>query len=307
MIKRNIRKVVITGPTGAIGTALCQKLLDEKIEVFAVVRPESKRLDGIPNGVNIIKCDVAKLNELPTLIDSADVFFHFAWAHTIGEGRNDMSVQINNIRYTIDAVNAAAKIGCKVFLGAGSQAECGRVEGVIKPNTPCFPENGYGMAKLCAGEMSRVECEKLGLDHVWIRVLSIYGPHDGSMTMISTTIKSLLNGEVPALTKGEQMWDYLYSKDVANGFYCAAESGISGSIYPLGSGKVRPLKEYVEIMRDAINPDLKLGFGERDYAPKQVMYLQADISNLKRDTGFEPKYEFEDGIKETIEWVKNNG
>ena len=79
-------------------------------------------------------------------------------------------------------------LGCKVFLGAGSQAEYGRVSGILRPDTPAFPENGYGMAKLCAGQMSRVECQTLGMDHVWARILSVYGPHDGPATMISGTV-----------------------------------------------------------------------------------------------------------------------
>lgn len=85
----------------------------------------------------------------------ADAFFHLAWAHTIGAGRNDMPAQIENIRYTIDAVRTAAAMGCRVFVGTGSQAEYGRVDGVLRADTPTNPENGYGMAKLCAGQMSR--------------------------------------------------------------------------------------------------------------------------------------------------------
>lgn len=72
------------------------------------------------------------------------------------------------------------------FVGAGSQAEYGRVNHALTPDTPCFPENGYGMAKLCAGQMSRVECEKLGLVHIWPRILSVYGPYDGKNAMITT-------------------------------------------------------------------------------------------------------------------------
>ena len=79
------------------------------------------------------------------------------------QGRNDMITQVKNIQYTLDAVHVARMSGCKVFIGTGSQAEYGRVDTALKPDTPCFPENGYGMAKLCAGQMSRVECEKMGI------------------------------------------------------------------------------------------------------------------------------------------------
>ena len=87
--------------------------------------------------------------------------------------------------------------------------------------------------------------------------------------------------------------------------YLLGEKGVSGKIYCIGSGQTKALSEYVEILRDNISKDLELGFGEIAYAPKQVMHLCADITDLEIDTGFEPKYSFEDGIKETIEWYKD--
>lgn len=64
------------------------------------------------------------------------------------------------------------------------------------------------------------------------------------------------------------------------------------------------MAEYVKVLRDSISTELPLGFGEIAYAPKQVMHLCADISDLTNDTGFIPQYSFEEGIKETIEWYK---
>jgi len=160
MCKRQIKTAVITGPTGAIGTALCRELAASGIRVYAVCRPDSPRCAAIPKHelIQTVACDLSELAKLPRLIpNGADAFYHFAWAKTTGTGRNDMPAQIDNIRYTIDAVDAANALGCQVFVGAGSQAEYGRVEGVLQPQTPCFPENGYGMAKLCAGQMSRVQ------------------------------------------------------------------------------------------------------------------------------------------------------
>lgn len=307
-IERNIQTAVVTGPTGAIGIALCEKLLRENVTVYAVCRPGSSRIKDLPKAaaLHVVECDAKELATLPQKMEgvSVDAFFHFAWAHTIGQGRNDMPAQIENIQSTIDAVRAAKALGCQVFLGAGSQAEYGRVEGLLKSDTPAFPENGYGMAKLCAGQMSRVEAKALGIDHVWARILSVYGPHDGPMTMISGTIRKLLAGERPALTAGIQRWDYLYAGDAADAFYLAACHGRNGAVYPLGSGQAMPLKDYIIQMRDAIDPALPLGLGEVPYGPLQVMHLQADISALQADTGFAPKTPFAEGIRKTIDWVK---
>lgn len=307
MLKRSIANAVITGPTGPIGMALCRLLAENGMRTYVVCRPSSQRIAALPKHENIVPifCDASELDKLPARIPGkADVFYHFAWAKTVGAGRNDMPAQIKNIQYTINAVQCAAALNCKVFIGAGSQAEYGRVNGVLEPDTPCLPETGYGMAKLCAGQMSRLECEKLGIDHIWVRILSVYGPHDGPMTMIMKTIQTLLRGEKPKLTAGEQLWDYLYTTDAAEALYQTALYGRDKAIYPIGSGQTYPLRHYVEILRDAIDPTLELGFGEVPYGQRQVMRLQADIDTLRHDTGFEPKVPFEIGIRKTIEWVR---
>lgn len=305
--ERSIKIAVVTGSTGAIGAALCQRLLDAGITVYAVARPGSHRIGALPKSgkLCVVPCDLKRIETLKEQIDSpADAFFHLAWNGTIGEGRSNTELQLQNVEGTLQAVHVAAAMGCKVFVGAGSQAEYGRVEGILQPHTPCFPETEYGAAKLCAGQMSRLECKKMGIDHIWSRILSVYGPHDGPLTMISGTIRALLRGEKPMLTTGEQLWDYLYVSDAAEALYRMAAYGHDGAVYPLGSGKVLPLRSYVELLRDAVDPAMGLGFGELPYSPQQVMRLQADIGALKHDTGFEPRISFEVGIRETIEWIR---
>lgn len=302
-----MKKAIVTGPTGAIGIALIKQLIEHEVEVVAVCRKGSARLKNLPvhSLVTCVEVDLDSLQELPQIVDTSfDVFYHFGWDGTFGSTRNDLSRQLKNIQYTLEAVEVASKIGCKRFIGAGSQAEYGRVEGVCSANTPTFPENGYGIAKLCAGQMSRVLCEQMEIEHIWTRIFSIYGPYDTENTMIMSTIRSLQNGDIPALTKGEQQWDYLYSDDAGRAMYAIGECGVHGKTYCIGSGTTRPLIEYVEILRDNIDKNAALGIGQREYAEKQVMHLCADITELSKDTGFEPIYSFEQGIQETINWYK---
>lgn len=307
--RREIKTAIITGSTGAIGNALCRLLSQNGLKVYAFVRPGSKRNDplrGIP-GVELTDCDIAHLKEFSRCSKTvrADAFFHLAWVKTAGAGRNDLYAQTDNIKYTLDACHLAADSGCKVFVGAGSQAEYGRVDHALTPDTPCFPENGYGMAKLCAGQMSRIECEKMGIVHIWPRILSVYGPYDGENTMISQTIRMLLDGKIPSLTAGEQIWDYLYADDAADALYRLALCGKNGGVYPVGSGIAWPLREYAKLLRDCINPALSLGFGEIPYGDKQVMHLEADITALKADTLFEPKTDLRTGIRRTIDYIRS--
>lgn len=231
-----------------------------------------------------------------------DAFYHFAWNGTFGDTRNDMTLQVQNIQYSLDAVELAEALGCRTFIGAGSQAEYGRVEGMLRPDTPTFPENGYGMAKLCAGAMTRQMCESRDMRHVWVRILSVYGCYDGDYTMIMSALDRMLAGEETAFTLGEQQWDYLNGRDAARAMYLIGERGISGKTYVLGSGKARPLREYLEILAKTTHYGRRPGLGKLPYAPKQVMHLCADIAELTKDTGFVPEVSFEEGIKELATW-----
>lgn len=303
-----MRRVIITGPTGTIGIALIQELIQQNIEVLAICHRNSRRIQDIPKSslVHMLELNLDELSKLKQLKgnEKYDVFFHLGWDGTFGNTRDNVQEQLNNVQYTLDAVRTAHELGCKRFIGVGSQAEYGRVTVPLNAMTPTHPENGYGMAKLCAGQMSRLLAQQLEIEHIWVRVLSIYGPYDGENTMIMSTIHKLLRGERPLLTKGEQIWDYLYCKDAARLLTGIAENGRNGKTYCLGSGQGRPLKEYIEQIRDEIDPNLALGFGEISYGEKQVMYLVADTSDLVQDIGMSADTKFSKGIKETIKWVR---
>lgn len=298
-----MKRAIVTGATGGVGTALIKELVNKNIEVLVFCREDSARIANIPVNplVHTIYCDLTELSKIQnTTGKNYDVFYHFAWMGTTGTSRNDMYLQNQNVLYALDAVGAAKRFGCTTYIGAGSQAEYGRVEGVLKSDTPAFPETGYGIAKLCAGQMTREYAHQLGLRHIWMRILSVYGPNDGTQSMVMSTIKKLKKGEIPQFTKGEQMWDYLFSGDAGRAFRLIGEKGVDGKIYVLGSGRARPLAEYIRLIRDIVCPNGQIELGAIPYAPKQVMCLQADITELNRDTGFVPETDFATGIKYII-------
>lgn len=302
-----MKRAVITGATGSVGTALVQELTSRGVEVLVLCREGSARNRQIPKNdlVTLKFCDLNRLESLENDTGKQyDCFYHFAWEGTTGQARNDMYLQNRNVKYALDAVAAAKRFGCTAFIGAGSQAEYGRHEGTLKPDTPAFPEMGYGYGKLCAGLMTRQYAHQLGLRHIWVRILSIYGPNDGSQSMVMSTIYKLLDGQTPQCTKGEQMWDYLYSGDAARAFYLAGENGVDGKTYVLGSGSARPLAEYIGDIRDAAAPTGTVALGAVPYGSNQVMFLCADISELQQDTGFTPEVPFAEGIRRTVVWAK---
>lgn len=304
-----MKRAIITGATGSVGMAIIKSLLQHHVEILVFCRKGSSRNNNIPCDPRI-SIRYCSLDELASVQNDTgytyDVFYHLAWEGTTGEARNDMYLQNRNVMYTLDAVSAAERFGCKTFIGAGSQAEYGRVDSALSSGTPAVPETGYGIGKLCAGQMSRLLCEQKNMRHIWARILSVYGPYDNENSMIMSTIGKVIKGEAPSLTRGEQQWDYLYADDAGRAFYLLAERGIHGRTYCIGSGVARPLKEYMYTLRDQIDPSVPLGIGKVPYGAKQIMYLKADISELSEDTHFLPEVTFEVGIRNTINWYKEH-
>ena len=110
-------KAVITGATGAVGMALVELLENNKIETLVLCRKGSMRADRIKESKYIKKADCS-LSEMKDFScdEKYDVFFHFAWDGTIGESRDDLYLQNDNVRYTLDALNLAKRLGCNTFI-----------------------------------------------------------------------------------------------------------------------------------------------------------------------------------------------
>ncbi|MBR6147727.1 MAG: NAD-dependent epimerase/dehydratase family protein [Lachnospiraceae bacterium] len=295
--------IVITGPTGAIGMALIKRCLKENKEVLAICHKGSSRIGQIPadERIRVVEADLVDYADLNLETNNEyDTFIHLAWNGTFGDTRNDMKLQSENIRHAIDAVELANRLGCKNFIGAGSQAEYGRVDKPLRPDTPAFPENGYGIAKLAAGQMTRIRCEQLGIKHIWVRIFSVYGPYDGEYTMVMSTLKKMIAGEETHFTAGDQIWDYLYSEDAADMILNLADNAKHGTIYCIASGDTRPLKEYIHDMYEATDCKARLGLGDIPYNDKQVMCLCVDKDHILQGN----RTAFRIGIRNTIEYLK---
>ena len=292
------KRIIVTGATGAVGSAVVRCALSKDLEVTCIVHQGSARLGNLPQDkrVSIVECNLADYKTLE-LNGVYDAFIHMSWEKTFGISRDDAEVQARNVQYTLDAVRLAHRCGCKVFVGAGSQAEYGVKSVDLSPSLPVNPESGYGIAKYAAGKLSAMLCKNLGIRQNWVRILSVYGPHDGENTLISYVIKELKAGRSPELTKCEQMWDYLYADDAGDAILAVSEKGKDGKAYPLGSGNGRRLSEYVEDIKDVINPNINGQYGAKEYYPHQPMHLVADISDLIEDTGWVPTTIFVEGIK----------
>ena len=293
-------KIIVTGATSMLGIALIEEAVRNGTEVYAFVRPSTKRRGRLPNSdlVKLINADLKDLLFIKSLPMDCDVLYHFAWIGTDRAKRDDPTMQTANISYTLDAVELAHKCGCKKFVGAGSQAEYGRVNGVISESTRFAPETAYGVAKYAAGLLSRKKCDVHGIIHIWGRIFSIYGRYDNEDTLLDYAVKRFLKGEMAYFTAGTQMWDYLHEKDAGKIFYLLGEKVKTSKTYRVAYGESKPLKKYIEMLAVEMDADGLCNFDSG--IDLRLQGLQAQIQDLIDDIGYSPRIGFVDGIRDVL-------
>lgn len=295
--------VVITGATCAVGVALTEICLEKGCLVTALVREDSPHRDRLPRSdrLRLASRGLSDLNDLEANeLGNCDVFYHLAWTDTDRDGRYDVGRQHKNIQYTLDALALARRLGCRKFVGAGSQAEYGVRKGMMEPDSPVDPCFAYAVCKYAAGRLASLQAKQYGMDFFWVRICSIYGKYDLPGTMISSALAKMRKGEHCPFTPGTHLWDYLYSDDAGKAFYLIGERAAGNKVYCLASGTSRPLREYVEQMRDVACPGLELGMGEIPYDEDNHRDICVDITSLCRDTGWRPETDFKSGIEKLL-------
>lgn len=301
-------RAFVTGATGFVGSYLTRLLVHESETVAILRRPggDPWRVEDILPRVVCIEGDLLDQDPIRAQIleFAPDTVFHLAWHGVGNKHRNDREQVRWNLMSSLALLELAAQAGCQNFIGFGSQAEYGPQDTIIDEAARTEPSTLYGAVKLSTYLLGRQMAAELGMRFAWLRLFSSYGPMDGPDWMIPYLIRALLRGEKPALTPGEQRWDYLFVEDAAAAAYAVAKSPEAEDVFNLGSGTTYALREIIERIRDKIDPSLPLGFGGVPYRPDQVMHLQANVTKLKTVTGWEPRIGLDEGLERTVEWHK---
>lgn len=300
-------RVFITGGTGFIGSHLVRRLVHEGCAVGALVRPGSDpwRIEDVLSKVTVIPGDLTALDQAAGRIRSfrPDLIVHLAWQGAQAFHQQDDPAQVfDNLPGSLELVRLAGEMRCRRWIGLGTAMEYGRLAAPQGEDAAPQPTSLYGAAKYGAGLLAERLCRAYGVPCTWLRLFYAYGPADDPARLIPSVIDTLLRGEKPALSPGEQQWDYLYISDLVEALYWVTTSPAAQGVFNVGSGEARPIREIVETIRDLIDPSLPLGFGEVPYRPGQVMHLQADITKLRTATGWRPRTSLAEGLRRTVDW-----
>ena len=179
-------------------------------------RKENEQLNAIAKDGNlqIFYADMENLKDKAKEV-KADVFVHLAWAGALLGQRDNQVLQEGNIRFSRECVELSKKMGCQLYIDAGSQTEYCIVPGVITEETECHPVYAYGKTKLQMYNETHKLTAELGLKYIHLRILSVYGENDHPNTLIISSLHKLKNNEPIELRGGGQKWNYLYVKDAA--------------------------------------------------------------------------------------------
>ena len=303
-----MKKAIVTGANGFVGSAVCNELQALGVEVIAIVRHQDADISRIKSkeNVRIVYSDFSGFRELASLIPDRDidVFFHFAWNGSAGPKRGDSDVQLQNVKYSCDAVKACSDLGCSRFVFASSIMEY-EIEAAMSTEVIPGINSLYCSAKIAADYMVRAIAGSLGIDYIRAVISNIYGPGESAPRLINTSLRKMLNGEHCAFSSGNQMYDFIYISDAAKAFVAIGEKGINNKTYYIGSQNPRPLKEFLIEMRDCVDPNIRIGLGELPFNGISLTYKEFDINAVKNDTGFVPEHSFKDGIQKTVTWLRS--
>ena len=309
--------VIITGGTSFIGLAVTETLLERGCRIWTAVRPGSPNREKLPKHENLRPLDLSleDMERLPEAARAAGlseksrpVFLHMAWDGVGSAGRSDRAVQEKNIRCSLMAVEAAAALGCGRFVFSGSQAEYGICRENTAEDHPCSPVSEYGKAKLEFGRQAEALCRELAMDYVHARIFSVYGPGDHPWSLVNSCLRTFAAGGHMELGECTQKWNFLYIEDMAAATAALArQQNLPGGIYNVAGEDTRVLREFVEEMFEICGRKGTYAYGKRPPNAEGPASLLPDIGKIERLTGWRPAVPFQEGIRRTLEFVKERG
>lgn len=301
-----MKRVIISGANGFVGSALVRELLGGDYEIYALDREGCS--NNLPRDTRVcfVPCELSEMASLKDKLPKQryDIFFHFAWVGSAGPARADTWLQLRNAQWTVDSLRVAKELGCQRFLCAGSIMEHETIAAAYTPGNKPGMGYIYGGGKLIAHVMCMSVAAEIGIDLIWPEITNAYGVGEKSPRMINTTIQKCIRGESPQFTSGAQNYDFIYIDDVVKALRLIGERGKPFHEYLVGSSNARPLKEFLLEMQSTIAPDLEFRFGDIPFTGINLPLSKFDCSQTEADTGFRAEISFAEGCKRTMEWWK---
>ena len=319
-------KALITGIMGFIGSHLAQKLVDENIEVYGVVRRvASRNMDVIQNllqDITLVSGDisdyVSTLNAVKTV--NPDVIFHLAALSPVRDSfERPFEYQQSNYIGTLNVAHSLLQLQDPQTrkLIAASTAE---VYGIqpnepLKETLPLHPSSPYAVSKAAADLYLRMMFNSFNLNGTILRPTNSYGRKFDTSFMVEYTVTQMLKGKKVYVGSPDSVRDYMYVDDHVKGYMLAmANSKAKSQVYNVGTGIGVSNKDLVVMIADRVGFDKKnlvLGSYPPGYPYRPLISDQSSIvldsAKIRKELGWKPTVELSEGIDRLIAYFRKSG
>jgi UDP-glucose 4-epimerase len=307
-------RIVVTGAAGFIGSWLSEALLAREHEVVGIdcltdyYPPEIKRRNlgaSLESArFSFLEQDLLAL-DLRELLKECDVVFHQAAQAGVRASWGDsFKIYIdNNILATQRLLEAAKSAKLKKIVFASSSSVYGNAEKIpVAEGDPLHPLSPYGVTKLAAENLCHLYHKNFGLPVVSLRYFTVFGPRQRPDMAFHKFIKAILRNEpLPIFGTGEQTRDFTYIEDAIQANLLAMEKGQNGAVYNIGGGARISLNHAIAALEEITGK--KAVRNQSGIQKGDVLHTWADTALAQKELGFQPQFDFREGLKREFEWL----
>jgi dTDP-glucose 4,6-dehydratase len=312
-------RVLVTGGAGFIGSNFVRKSIQHALPgIKALVVLDKltyagteENLSSVTSQGNLrfVKGDICDAELVSSLLGDVDAVVNFAAESHVDRSINSASAfvktNVTGVQVLLDGIKASRR---KIrFLEVSTDEVYGSIEeGSWDESCPLLPNSPYSASKAGGELLARAYHRTHGMDVVITRCSNNYGPYHFPEKLIPLFITNLIEGKkVPLYGNGKNVRDWLHVDDHCRGIHAALMKGKSGEVYNIGGGRELTNLEITHLILEAMGADeLSIEYVE-DRKGHDLRY-SVDWTKIHRDLGYEPQVKFEDGLRETIEWYRNN-
>jgi UDP-glucose 4-epimerase len=269
-------------------------------------------LEEVRASVDLQRADICNYEEIAPLIRGAAVVFHEAAIPSVPRSIEQpvLSHEVN-INGTLNVMRAAREGAVGRVVYAASSSAYGDTEILPKVETMApRPLSPYALQKLVGEYYANIFSSVYGLETVSLRYFNVYGPRQDPSSpysgVLSLFMKAILERRSPTIFgDGEQSRDFTYVDDVAAlNLKAARAPNVSGKMYNGGNGGRVTLNQAWALLQKIEGVEVPAAYGPP--RPGDVRHSQADITEAVRDLGHAPRFSFEEGMRQTLEWYRHN-
>jgi len=305
------KNILITGGAGFLGSHLAEELAAAGARVTLLDNFASGALENLTSilpRVELIRRDISSANWQEILAAEYDFFFHLAGnAYVPASVENPQFDFDLNLKLTFEILESLRKSNWRGrFIFPSSAAVYGNPRRMpIRESDWILPISPYGVAKLAAERYLAIYHTLYGLNTAALRLFSVYGPRQRKLVVYDLIRKMMENSQrLPVYGDGSQMRDFIYVKDAVHAMMRVAQRGAcAGEVYNVASGESHTIRQLLELIAHGlkVTPQIEYSGAVRPGEPEK---WSVNVNRLKK-LGFAPAYSLQDGLAETINWIRS--